>query len=186
MEIIKHSEERSPKINKKHDSLIVSNFTKRLKKEFEELDVEGKGCIDYLTFGELMQNIGCITEFNEAKSPNKLRELWEYLGGGESEVVGYDDIFKTLAEILLIPVTGIKTGNKLHKEFYDFFTTYSVTGKGKSLLKKSPTEKYSFHPQLCKKSQEIFTKKYSPLTKSQQDKVTLKYSIFVKIIEGDK
>ena len=138
--------------------MIVSSFNRRLKAEFLELDAGGKGSINYLSFVELMQNIGCVREFNSVKNPNKVKDLWDILGGMVLDSLDYDCIVKALTEIVLIPTPKMKPGNELHKKIYEFFTTYSVTGKGKYLShrsKPSLNKDCTFHPQLCLKSQAI-------------------------------
>ena len=115
--------------------MVLSSFTKRLNAEFDELDPEGKGSLNYLSFGELLQNIGCIKEFEITRSPNRVKELWKKLGGEVSDSLSYDCILNALSEILLIQ-SNKKFGNELHKKFYDFFTTYLATGKGRYNMNK--------------------------------------------------
>ena len=148
------------KISKKDEELIINSFTRNFEERLNELDIEN-GIINFQSFVELLYAIGCTNEQNHEKQPSKIKLLWTTLME-DNESIESDKLFNTLCNILLIPIPDVKRGNKLHKEFYEVYATYSSTGRGRRVTRPTPStfsQEYSFRPQLCEKSKVLAAEK---------------------------
>ncbi len=57
---------------------LAALFDKRFNKEYQLVDAEGKGSLDFPAFETLLLNFGCISG---ATGTERAKELWTFLGG---------------------------------------------------------------------------------------------------------
>jgi hypothetical protein len=126
--ILGESNVATTKLNKKGEELITNSFTKRFNKEV--LNLTSPGILTYTEFTQLLNNLGCTTD------EDKVKDLWNYLGGEICDAIGVDETFKALCCILRIPIADSKEDSKLRREFNDFYVACINNEKGKKTVKR--------------------------------------------------